>query len=82
MHLRLDTASKHKIERAASYADKTLSEFVLANALEAADRLIEERETMTLDNRDRDVFFDAILNPHRPNKKLRQAMKRYDDLNR
>ena len=40
MHIRLDTLSKQKLERAAAYAHKSLSEFVLGQALHAADEVI------------------------------------------
>ncbi len=80
MHLRLDAVSKSKLERAASYSNKSLSEFVLANAIEAAENVIEQHERLVLSDRDRDVFFEAILNPPEPNKALRDAMKWYRDL--
>jgi hypothetical protein len=44
MHIRLDTLSKQKLERAAAYAHKSLSEFVLSQALHAADDVIQEHE--------------------------------------
>ncbi len=80
MHLRLDAGSKRRLERAASYANKSVSEFVLANAIEAAEKVIGEHERMVVSDRDRDVFFEAILNPSEPNKALRDAMKWYRDL--
>ncbi len=82
MHLRLDAESKRRLERAASYANKSVSEFVLANAIEAADKVIGEHERMVVSDRDRDVFFEAILNPPKPNKALHNAMQWYRDLAR
>ena len=38
LHLRLDLASRNKIELAAYYLNKTASEFVLAQALAGADK--------------------------------------------
>ena len=73
MHIRLDTLSKQKLERAAAYAHKSLSEFVLGQALHAADEVIQEHETITLDEADWDVFLDALDSPPKPNAKLRQA---------
>ena len=80
MHLRLDARSKRKLERAASYANKSVSEFVLANAVEAAEKVIGEHEKMVLSDRDRDVFFEAILDPPEPNEALRDAMNWYRDI--
>jgi len=73
MHIRLDTLSKHKLERAAAYAHKSLSEFVLGQALHAADEVIHEHETLTLNQTDWEVFLDALENPPKPSAKLKQA---------
>lgn len=74
MHIRLDTLSKLKLERAAAYAHKSLSEFVLGQALNAADVVIHENETLTLDDADWEVFLDALENPPEPSNKLKQAI--------
>ena len=73
MHIRLDSLSKQKLERAAAYVHKSLSEFVLEQALHAADEVIHEHETMTLSQDDWDVFMDTLENPPKPNTKLKQA---------
>ena len=73
MHIRLDSLSKQKLERAATYANKSLSEFVISQALHAADEVIHEHETLTLNAKDREVFLDALENPPQPSAKLTQA---------
>ena len=77
MHIRLDTLSKQKLERAAAYAHKSLSEFVLGQALHAADELIQEHETLLLSEDDWGVFLDALENPPKPNAKLKRALAEY-----
>ncbi|HFE47989.1 MAG TPA: DUF1778 domain-containing protein [Chromatiaceae bacterium] len=73
MHIRLDTLSKQKLERAASYAHKTLSEFVLGQALHAAEEVIHEHESITLNEVDWKVFLDALESPPKPGTKLKRA---------
>ena len=73
MHIRLDSLSKQKLERAAAYTHKSLSEFVLGEALQAADEVIHERETISLTQTDWGVFLDALENPPKPNAKLKRA---------
>lgn len=73
MHIRLDALSKLKLERAAAYAHKSLSEFVLGQALNAADEVIHEHETLTLNQADWEIFLDALETPPKPNAKLKQA---------
>jgi uncharacterized protein (DUF1778 family) len=73
MHIRLDSLSKQKLERAAAYVHKSLSEFVLGQALHAADEVIYEHETLTLTQADWDVFLDALETPPKPSAKLKRA---------
>ena len=60
MHTRLDSLSKQKLERTATYAHKSLSEFMLGRALQAANEVIHEHETLTLKEADWEVFLDAL----------------------
>lgn len=78
MHIRLDTLTKQKLERAAAYAHKSLSEFVLGQALHAADEVIQEHDTLTLSQADWGVFLDALDNPPRPNAKLKRAFAEHE----
>ena len=50
-----------------------MSEFVLGRALRAADEVIQEHETVSLDRADWDLFMDALDNPPKPNGSLRKA---------
>ena len=77
MHLRLDAASKHKLERAAAYEEMTVSRFVVANAVAAAERVIDSHERIVLSAADWDAFHDALLAPPEPNAALRKAARRY-----
>ena len=75
--LRLDVRSKRKLERAAVYEETSISQFVLSNAVEAAERVIKARERIALSSADWDAFHDALHNPPEPNAALRQAARRY-----
>ena len=77
MHLRLDARTKRKLERAAAYEETTVSDFVLTNAVAAAERVIESHEKIVLSAQDWDVFYDALINPPEPNERLREAARRY-----
>jgi len=77
MHLRLDKPTKRKLERAAAYEETTVSDFVLANAVDAAKRVIERHESTSLSPADWDAFYDALRRPPKPNRNLREAILRY-----
>lgn len=73
MHIRVDASVKHKLERAAFYMHKSLSEFVLGQALVSAEKIIQEHETIRLSEQDWEVFMNALENPPAPNERLRKA---------
>jgi len=74
MHIRLDTLSKQKLEKAATYSHKKLSEFVLSQSLAAAETIISEHEKITLSQPDWDLFLDALESPPAKNAKLTEAL--------
>jgi uncharacterized protein (DUF1778 family) len=77
INLRLDKAAKRRIEKAASYQGTTVSSFILSSALTSADEALQKHETMVLEREDAEIFFDAILDPPKPNAAFRRAMKEY-----
>lgn len=77
VHLRLDAGAKRTLERAAAYAEMTVSDFVLGNAVRAAERLIRTRERVVLPAPDWEAFYDALTNPPEPNAALTAASRRY-----
>ena len=50
---------------------------MLANAVAAAERVIDSHEKITLQTKDWDAFYDALINPPEPNEKLKNAARRY-----
>ena len=57
---------------------RTMTEFVLHSAEEAAERTIATRAILMLTARDTETFVDAVLNPPRPGPVLRAAARRYN----
>lgn len=74
---RLLPEQKKRIELAASIKGLSLSDFIVQHADEAATRTIQLHTSWTLDERDRDVFVQALLNPPKPNARMKAAVKRY-----
>ena len=77
LQVRLDAVSKGVLQRAASYRRKTVSQFVLATALEEAEKVIREHEVVSLSSADWTIFFDALTHPPPPNAALRKAFAKY-----
>jgi uncharacterized protein (DUF1778 family) len=74
LSLRLDPLAKQKIEQASSLANCSVNSFILSSVLDKAEQLISTHETVKLTDRDRDLFFAAILNPPVPNPALKEAL--------
>ena len=73
----MDARSRKKLERAAALSGKTVTDFILSHALDAADRVLAEHEVITLSDEDSDVFFDALFNHPEPNENQKRALRRY-----
>ncbi|OIQ94280.1 hypothetical protein GALL_237100 [mine drainage metagenome] len=72
---RVDDQTKELVERAAELERRNLTDFCLTALTEAAEKTIARHETLTLSVRDRQVFFDTLVNPPKPNERLLRAFK-------
>ncbi|AYL97215.1 DUF1778 domain-containing protein [Mucilaginibacter celer] len=79
---KLTLAQKETFERAAKLGGyRTLSHFVISTADEKAKSIIEQHEAVLASERDKEIFFDAIMNPQQPGRNLQKAVERYNLLN-
>jgi uncharacterized protein (DUF1778 family) len=77
MHLRLDAATKRKLERAAAYAQKSVTDFVLAQAVAAAEQVLKSHEQHVLSAADWETFCKALDKPPKPNRALKEGFRWY-----
>ena len=68
------------VKRAAEIQGRSVSDFVVAAAQEAAHRTIEETHIIRLSVEDQRAFAEAILNPPEPTPALKRAAARYRQL--
>lgn len=68
------------LKRAAEIEGRTLTDFVVTAARDAAMRTIEEAAVIRLSIEDQRQVAEAILNPPKPTPALRKAFKRRRDL--
>ena len=69
-----------RLKRAAEIQGRTLTDFVVAAADEAACRAIQETEIIRLSIEGQRQIAAAILNPPAPSPALKKAAKRYREL--
>ena len=78
LEARVSRSTKALFQKAADIQGRSLTDFVVNSAIEAATRTVRESEFMELTHRDRMAFVQGLLQPAAsPNTKLRNAAKRY-----
>jgi uncharacterized protein (DUF1778 family) len=80
LEARLPIPVLSRLKRAAEIQGRTLTDFVVAAADEAACRAIEQTEIIRLSLEDQRQIAAAILNPPAPTKALKKAAKRHREL--
>lgn len=71
---RLDEQTKGLIERAAQLERRKVSDYCLTAIADAARRTIAAHETLSLSERDRTAFFEALIDPPDPSERLARAL--------
>jgi uncharacterized protein (DUF1778 family) len=78
INLRLQQSAKKLIERAATFEGKTVSSFIVSSAVASAEKTLHEHESIRLNEKDAQRFFDALAKPVSFNKKLTEALAEHD----
>lgn len=77
LNIRCDDRTRRLLDQAAGYAHVSLSEFVLSQAVAAAEQIVQEHQSITLGAEDFRAFLDALDTPAEPNDALRRALTRH-----
>lgn len=80
LEARLPNEVLARLKRAAELQGRSLTDFVVAAADEAACRAIEQTEIINLSIEDQRQIVEALLNPPEPTPALIRAVKRYREL--
>ncbi len=60
LNIRCEVRARELLNKAATYAHVSISEFVLSHALASAEKVVQENENITLQPKDFQVFLAAI----------------------
>ena len=77
LEARISAEKKTMLKNAAELSGRTLTDFVISAAYEAAVRVIQEYQQLRLSVVDRDVFIQALLNPPQASAPLLRAAEQY-----
>jgi uncharacterized protein (DUF1778 family) len=73
---RLSTIQRDLLEEAAILEGRTLSDFVVSHAQEAAQRTIRDHKLLALSERDAHAFAEAFLSPWTPTEDVTEDIRR------
>ncbi len=76
---RIPVQAYQTLIHAAEISGATLNQFLVQAAVEKAQMVIEKDQTINLSIKSANVFFNAIENPPKPSKKLKDAIKAYKE---
>lgn len=79
LNIRCNTHARELLDRAASYAHLSVSEFVLSHALASAEKLVQQQECITLKPDDFQAFLAILDAPAKPNPEMQRALKLHVD---
>ena len=77
LNIRCNGHARELLDKAATYAHVSVSEFVLTHALASAEKVVQANECITLQPKDFHAFLAALDAPARPNPALKKAFKRH-----
>jgi len=78
---RLPKEQKEVIELASTLSGfKSKSEFIVHTLFKEATSIVAKHNQIIASEKDQKLFFDAIINPPKPNKNLLNAAKNYNKL--
>lgn len=80
LEARFSGDAKAIIQRAADIRGRSVSDFVVSSALEAAEKTIREYDVIVLSARDSMAFAEALLDPKGPNEALREAFRLHREM--
>ncbi len=79
LNIRCDSLARQLLDKAAAYAQTSVSDFVLSHALASAEEVVQANESITLTAMDFQAFLAALDGPAKPNAALARAFERHAD---
>lgn len=75
---RVDSETKKQVQRAAALERRSITDYCLTALTRATRETISRHDSLVLSERDREVFFDALIHAPEPNARLRRAFRAAD----
>lgn len=79
LEARITPEQKKLFKRAADLEGRSLTDFVISTVAQAAQKVVQDHEILTLTARDQKLFVKMLVNPPPPKKALIDAFRRHDE---
>ena len=79
LNIRCDMYTRELLDKAATYAHVSVTEFVLSHAMASAAQVVRDNEQITLNPEDFNAFLTALDAPEKPNAALKKALKLHSE---
>ncbi|HUG22573.1 DUF1778 domain-containing protein [Piscinibacter sp.] len=76
LEFRVSDETQELFKRASEMTGRTMTDFVITAAAEAAHQAIERAEVVRISLKSQECFADALLSPPKPNDALKRAFER------
>jgi uncharacterized protein (DUF1778 family) len=80
LEARITQAQKTLFKQAAELEGRTLSDFIVQAASEAARRTVQAHQVISFTAQEQKIFVESLLNPPEPGPRLRTAERKYRKL--
>lgn len=77
LEARITRRQKDLFRKAAEIQGRTVSDFVVHAASEAASRVVQDHQAIMLEAKEQATFVRELLNPSKPGPRLRAAARHY-----
>lgn len=78
-HFKIQRQEPKSFDKAAALGGyRSLTVFVMVTLLKKAKEIVEENELTIASQMDKEIFFDSLLNPPKPNNELLSAKGKYN----
>ena len=77
LNIRVDRNARKLLDKAAGYAQLSVSEFVLSRAMASAREVVEAQISITLSPAQFEAFLAALDRPVKPNAAIKRAFRRH-----
>lgn len=81
LETRVTDKQKELIAQAAELLGVSTSQFVISSAVRVAKRVLRDDDLIRVNDRDREILVDALMNPAQPSAALKAAWKDFKSVN-